>query len=140
MHAQLDLAEVHRGKAAPDGRSASLRLYLEAVRLRARNASSWLRSSGHYARLINRDGVVPLTARFRAEDLAFIAKAREELLCFAELGLRLTDLHRPQAVPVAGEPDDLVAQCRGCGWVWPCPTFRILGDMLSDNPRRKPAR
>ena len=133
-------AQFNQVKATPDGRSAALRLYLEAVRLRARNASSWLCSSGHYARLINREGVVPLTARFRAEDLAFIAKAREELLCFAELGLRLTDLHRPQAVPVAGGPDELVAQCRGCGWVWPCPTFRILGDVLSDHPRRKSAR
>lgn len=129
MHVQDDQAAARRSAqgAASEGRSAALRLYLEAMRLRARRSSSWLHSSGHYARLINRDGVVPLTARFRAEDLAFIAKAREELLFFAELGLRLSDLHQPLDGPVQ--------RCAGCGWRWPCPTFMLLDDVVADSPR-----
>ena len=65
-HPELDL----------DGRADALRQYLRSVRRRAQGAASWLETSGHYARLINRDGVVPVTARFRAEDLAFLAQAR----------------------------------------------------------------
>ena len=38
---------------------------------------------------------IPVTARFSVEDLTFLAKAREELLEFTELGLRLADLHQP---------------------------------------------
>jgi hypothetical protein len=140
MHVQRDqtMAKAAAGwpalqRAARDGRSTALRLYLEAVRTRARTASSWLHSSGHYARLINRDGVVPLTARFRAEDLAFLAKAREELLCFAELGLRLADQHQPlDTWPAGGEPASLVQQCAGCGCRWPCPTFAVLDEVLAD--------
>ena len=72
-----------------------LRQYLEMVQLRARRAASWLESSSHYAHLVNRDGVIPLTVRFGVEDLTFLAKARENLLEFTELGLRLADLHQP---------------------------------------------
>lgn len=118
-------------RPAPDGRAMTLRLYLEAVRLRAGRASSWLHSSGHYARLINREGVVPITARFTAEDLAFLAKAREELLSFAELGLRLADLHQPlDAIGLLGEAPGETQRCRSCMWRWPCPTFRVLHEML----------
>ncbi len=74
-----------------DGRPEALRQYLESVRARAESAASWLETSRHYTQLINRDGVVPVTARFSAVDLAFLARAREELLDFAQLGLRLAD-------------------------------------------------
>src|SRR6266581_3968044 len=62
---------------------------LEAVRRRAQGAASWLQASSHYGRLINRDGVVPVTARFTFDDLAFLGNARGELLSLAEAG------HRP---------------------------------------------
>jgi hypothetical protein len=119
----------------PGGRSVALRQYLESVRLRAQAAASWLETSGHYARLINRDGVVPVTARFSAEDLVFLARAREELLGFAELGLRLADLHQPlEADALASDPPGQVERCRSCMWRWPCPTFRILDELLAGGP------
>ena len=82
----------------PDERAETLRQHLEGLRLRAQAATSWLGSSAQYAQLLNRDGVVPVTARFTADDLAFLANAREELLRFTELGLRLAELHQPQEV------------------------------------------
>jgi hypothetical protein len=115
-----------------DERAEALRRYLESVRLRAEGAASWLETSTHYARLINREGVVPVTARFSAEDLAFLARAREELLDFAELGLRLADLHQPlEAGAIASDPYGQVTRCRSCMWRWPCPTFRILDEVLA---------
>ncbi|HEY7011565.1 MAG TPA: hypothetical protein VH480_02325 [Streptosporangiaceae bacterium] len=117
-----------------------LRQYLEMVQLRARRAASWLESSSHYAHLVNRDGVIPLTVRFGVEDLLFLAKARENLLEFTELGLRLADLHQPlDDGPAAGAapghgPADLDQRCRSCMWRWPCPTFRILDEVLARDP------
>jgi hypothetical protein len=119
-----------------DARAEALRQYLELVRMRAEGAASWLETSGHYARLINREGVIPVTARFSAEDLAFLARAREELLGFAELGLRLADLHQPlEAGAIASDPYGQVQRCRSCMWRWPCPTFRILDEVLADGPQ-----
>jgi hypothetical protein len=116
----------------PGGRAEALRQYLESVRRRAHAAASWLETSRHYAQLINRDGVVPVTARFSGEDLAFLARAREELLGFAELGLRLADLHQPlEADTIASDPPGQVQRCRSCMWRWPCPTFRILDELLA---------
>jgi hypothetical protein len=115
-----------------DGHVEMLRHYLEAVRQRAGGAASWLATSKHYSRLINRDGVVPVTARFSAADLAFLAGAREELLRFADLGLRLAELHQPlEASAVASDPDGQVQRCRSCMWRWPCPTFRTLDEVLA---------
>jgi hypothetical protein len=116
----------------PDQHAETLRRYLEAVRLRAQGAASWLESSDHFARLLNRDGVVPVTARFTADDLAFLAQAREDLLGFAELGLQLAELHQPlEASPVTNDPDSQFQRCRSCMWRWPCPTFRILNGVLA---------
>lgn len=118
-----------------DLRADALRVYLQSVRLRAQSAASWLETSRHYAQLINRDGVVPVTARFSAEDLAFLALAREELLGFAELGLRLADLHQPlEADALASNPPGQIERCRSCMWRWPCPTFRILDELLASDP------
>jgi hypothetical protein len=118
-----------------DGRPEALRQYLESVRARAESAASWLETSRHYTQLINRDGVVPVTARFSAVDLAFLARAREELLDFAQLGLRLADLHQPlEADAVASDPSGQIQRCRSCMWRWPCPTFRILDELLADGP------
>lgn len=116
----------------PDARAEMLRQYLEAVRLRAQGAASWLKSSGHFAQLLNRDGLVPVTARFTAGDLEFLATAREELLRFAELGLRLAELHQPQeASAITSDPANEFQRCRSCMWRWPCPTFRILDEVLA---------
>jgi len=116
----------------PDGRAETLRRYLEAVRLRARGAPSWLESSSDYAKLLNRDGVVPVTARLRAEDLAFLGRVRDELLRFADLGLRLAELHQPLgAGEITRDPPGQPARCRSCMWRWPCPTFRILDEALA---------
>jgi hypothetical protein len=118
-----------------DRRADALRRYLESVRLRAQGAASWLETSRHYAQLINSDGVVPVTARFSVGDLTFLARAREELLGFAELGLRLADLHQPlEADAVASDPPGQIERCRSCMWRWPCPTFRILDELLASGP------
>jgi hypothetical protein len=119
----------------PDERAELLRQYLEAVRRRAQGAASWLDSSSHFAQLLNRDGVVPVTARFTADDLAFLATAREELLGFAELGLRLAELHLPlEGGAISSDPAGQFQRCRSCMWRWPCPTFRILDEVLADSP------
>jgi hypothetical protein len=118
--------------AVPGRHPEMLRLYLEALRQRAEGATSWRGTSKHFAQLLNRDGVVPVTARFTANDLAFLASAREELLRFAELGLRLAELHQPQeASPLTGEPASEFQRCGSCMWRWPCPTFRILDEVLA---------
>jgi hypothetical protein len=109
-----------------------LQQYLEALRQRAEDAASWLSTSKHFAQLLNRDGVVPVTARFTTSDLAFLASAREELLRFAELGLRLAELHQPQeASPLISDPASQFQRCGSCMWRWPCPTFRILYELLA---------
>jgi len=118
----------------PEPGAGRLREHLAAVRLHAEAAASWLETSSHYARLVNRDGVVPVTARFSAHDLAFLAEAREEVLGFAELGLRLIELHQPlDAGGVSSDTSAPVQRCRSCMWRWPCPTFRTLAEIL-DGP------
>jgi hypothetical protein len=114
-----------------DPGTGPLREHLEAVRLHAQHASSWLETSSHFARLVNRDGVVPVTVRFSPHDLAFLAEAREEMLGFAELGLRLIELHQPlDAGEAASDPAASALRCRSCMWRWPCPTFRTLAEVL----------
>ena len=146
MHSQPD--QPHRGggrrvaaawpetphpQPEPDGRAEALRQYLDSVRGRALAAASWLETSSHYAKLVNRDGVVPVTARFSAQDLEFLSRAREELLGFIEVWLRLAHLHQPlEAEAMASDPPGQTQRCRSCMWRWPCPTFRILDELLPD--------
>ncbi len=116
-----------------DERRDALRQYLETVRVRAEGAASWLQTSRHYEQLVNRDGVVPVKARMRAEDLAFLAGAREEVLRFADLGLRLAELHQPlEGSAITSDPAGQFQRCGSCMWRWPCPTFRILDEVLAD--------
>jgi hypothetical protein len=122
-----------------DPERVSLREHLDAVRVRAATASSWLETSVHYARLLNRDGVVPVTARFTRDDIEFLGRAREEVLGFAELGLRLLELHAPlDAGGISTDPASPILRCRSCMWRWPCPTFRMLTDALSHLPPAGP--
>jgi hypothetical protein len=117
-----------------DAQRARIRDDMEALRLRAADASSWLESSGHYARLINQSGVVPVNARLRAGDLTFLAEAREQMLRFADLTVRLIDLHQPlDAGGITSDPSSPILRCRSCMWRWPCPTFSILTEIL-DRP------
>lgn len=125
------------GPAGPpdDPQRVPLREQLDAMRVRAAQASSWLETSVHYARLVNRDGVVPVTAKFTRDDIEFLGRAREEVLGFAELGLRLLELHAPlDAGGISTDPSSPIMRCRSCMWRWPCPTFRMLTDALSHLP------
>lgn len=139
---RADRRRVERGKggerpASPpdDPLRAPLREQLDAMRVRAAQASSWLETSVHYARLVNREGVVPVTAKFTRDDIDFLGRAREEVLGFAELGLRLLELHAPlDAGGISTDPTSPILRCRSCMWRWPCPTFRMLTDALSHLP------
>jgi hypothetical protein len=102
---------------------------------RALAASSWLQSSRHYSQLLNRDGVVPVTARMTVSDLTFLAEAREQILRFSELTVRLIDLHQPlDAGGISTDPACPVRRCRSCMWRWPCPTFSILAEVVGHPP------
>jgi hypothetical protein len=116
-----------------DSRIAGLREHLTELRRRSAGATSWLETSEHYAQLLNSAGVVPVTARFDARDLAFLGRAREDLLGFAELGLRLVDMHRPlDAGGTTSDPANPALRCRSCMWRWPCPTFRLMTEILTE--------
>src|SRR3954453_926643 len=66
---------------------------LETLRARSQKSTSW-RSLTHYlARLMNREGVVPVRARLTREDITFLASARDDMAAFCEMALRLLDLH-----------------------------------------------
>jgi hypothetical protein len=117
-----------------DEQRARIRDDVEGLRLRASVAASWLETSAHYAQLINRAGVVPVTARFSREDLMFLGEAREQMLRFAGLTLRLIDLHQPgDAGGITTLPSSPILRCRSCMWRWPCPTFSIITEIM-DRP------
>jgi hypothetical protein len=124
-----------RSAATPtDEQRARIRDDVEGLRLRASVAASWLETSAHYAQLINRAGVVPVTARFSREDLMFLGEARGQMLRFAELTLRLIDLHQPgDAGGITTLPSSPILRCRSCMWRWPCPTFSIVAEVM-DRP------
>ena len=135
----LDAAK-ERVAPEPDRRAAGLREHLEEIRSRALGAASWLETSQNYAQLLNAEGVVPVTARFDARDLAFLGQARQDLLAFAELGLRLADLHRPlDAGGTTSDPANPALRCRSCMWRWPCPTLRLITEMLTDHGPHQPS-
>ncbi len=80
---------------------------------------------------MNQDGFVPVKARLAREDLLFLAGAREEVIMFAELGVRLLDLHRPQeSGGISSDPASPLRRCRACMSRWPCPTFRAIDETL----------
>ncbi|HWG62692.1 MAG TPA: hypothetical protein VG253_13360 [Streptosporangiaceae bacterium] len=116
-----------------------VRDHMEAMRSRASAASSWLESSRHYARLVNREGVVPVAARFSLDDISFLAEAREQMLRFAELTLRLVDLHQPlDAGGISTDPSSPILRCRSCMWRWPCPTFSVMTEVIGQPPLTGP--
>ncbi len=122
--------------AAADPVAGAARGQFAAMARRADAAASWRESAGHYARLVGADGRVRVSARFRAADLAFLGRAREDVLALAGLGLQLAELHQPLE-PVGAPGEDTHAdgpaggeRCRNCMWRWPCPTFRVIAAVL----------
>lgn len=115
-----------------------LREHLETIQVRTEKASSWRDAAEPLRGLVNREGYVPVSARLAAEDLDFLAEAREELLSFSELGLRLLDLHQPRdAGGISSDPANPILRCRSCMWRWPCPTFRAMAEAFT--PRQREA-
>ncbi|MGP4023162.1 hypothetical protein [Actinomadura sp. 3N407] len=120
----------HGHKADP--RETRLRERLETIRTRSAKSSSWRTSTQYLSRLVNASGFIPVKARLSREDLAFLAGAREEVITFAELGVRLLDLHRPQeAGGITSDPGSPIRRCRACMSRWPCPTFRAIDETLN---------
>lgn len=115
-----------------------LREHLETIQAHTEKASSWRASAEPLRGLLNREGYVRVSARLVGEDLDFLAEAREELLCFSELGIRLLDLHQPRdAGGISSDPANPILRCRSCMWRWPCPTFRAMAEAFT--PRRREA-
>jgi hypothetical protein len=68
---------------------------------------------------------------------AFLAEARAQMLGFAELGLRLIELHQPlDAGAVTSDPSAPILRCRSCMWRWPGPASRTLAEVLDGNRGR----
>lgn len=122
-----------------DPQRRSVRQRLENIRIRGARASSWRETTGPLRSLINREGYVPISAKLTGGDLDFLATAREDLLCLAELGIRLLDLHQPRdAGGITSDTANPILRCRSCMWRWPCPTFRAMYDAFSPESPRTP--
>lgn len=114
-----------------DTQRARVREFLETLRSRSRHAQSWHEQGRFYSALLNNRGYVPITTRLTGEDLAFLTSAREDMIAFTELGLRLVELHQPRdAGGISSDPTSPIQRCRGCMWRWPCPTFRAFTELL----------
>ncbi|QXJ22949.1 hypothetical protein AGRA3207_004032 [Actinomadura graeca] len=114
-----------------DPRETRLRERLETIRARSEKSTSWRSSTRYLSRLVNKQGFVPVRTRLAREDIAFLAGARDEVIAFADLGIRLLELHRPQeAGGITSDPDSPIRRCRACMWRWPCPTFRAIDDAI----------
>jgi hypothetical protein len=119
------------GDRPGDIQRSRLRDRLESIRVRAEKSTSWRSAAQYLGRLINREGFVPIRTRIPQEDLAFLSTAREDMIAFAELGLRLFELHQPQdSGGISSDPDNPIQRCRACMWRWPCPTFRAIDDAV----------
>jgi putative ABC transport system ATP-binding protein len=118
-------------------RGAMLRDYLEEVRRRAHDTAPLAGASGQQQpRQAGQAGLVPAEARPGPDDQALdhqalVELAREDLAGFADLGLRLLDLHqRVDVAATSGDPLAIVPRCLSCMWRWPCPTFLTLAEIL----------
>ncbi|GAA4060578.1 MULTISPECIES: hypothetical protein [Actinomadura] len=118
-------------KAERDPREVRLRERIEAIRARSAKSTSWRSPAQYLSRLVNDTGHVPVKARLSREDLTFLAGARDEVIAFADLAVRLIELHRPQdSGGITSDPDSPIRRCRACMWRWPCPTFRAIDESL----------
>jgi putative ABC transport system ATP-binding protein len=120
-------------------RGAMLRDYLEGVRRRGRGAA---RSDVGQRAGLARPAGPPRAGGASPDEQELIRMAREDLAGFADLGLRLLELH--QRMDLAPGPDspnnapDIVPRCLSCMWRWPCPTFLTLAEILDREPRLGP--
>ncbi|MEU7001528.1 hypothetical protein [Nonomuraea sp. NPDC046570] len=116
-------------KEHDDPQRQQLRERLEAMLIRTQKAASWQDEAGRLRGLMNHEGYVPVRTRLAGEDLDFLEGARDQLLTFTELGLRLLDLHQPRdAGGITSDTAHPILRCRSCMWRWPCPTFRAMTD------------
>ncbi|MFC7383926.1 hypothetical protein [Sphaerisporangium rhizosphaerae] len=116
-----------------------MRERLESILARTEKARAWGAAALPLQSLLNREGYVPIKTRLTVDDLDLLMAAREELLCFAELGLRLLDLHQPRdAGGITSDAAHPILRCRSCMWRWPCPTFRAMSDALESLPPAMP--
>jgi hypothetical protein len=122
------------GDRLDDPRRTRLRERLETIRTRSQKSNSWRSVTHYFSALVNREGVVPVKARLSREDLRFLASARDEVIAFCELGLRLLDLHQPRDGGISSDPRSPVRRCRACMWRWPCPTIRAVEEALDRPP------
>jgi hypothetical protein len=106
-----------------------LREHLESIITCAEKATSWRDAANSLRGLVNPEGYVPIRTRLSSDDLDFLEGAREKLLDFATLGVRLLDLHQPRdAGGITSDAAHPILRCRSCMWRWPCPTFRAMGE------------
>lgn len=114
-----------------DPRRVRLRERLETIRARSEKSSPWHAAGRYLTPLINQEGVVPISARLSRADLVFLTGARDEVIAFADLALRLVELHRPRdAGGISSDPGFPIRRCRACMWRWPCPTFQIIDEAV----------
>ena len=117
-------------------RGAKLRSYLEEVRRRAYGASAWLDARDRQeARHAGSAGLTPAGAD--ADERELLRLARDDLAGFADLGLRLLELHQPMDLGAGtGDPSSSVPRCLTCMWRWPCPTFLTLAEIAENGPEQ----
>lgn len=109
---------------------ARLRARLNAVRQRAERATAWKSVTYYVGRLANKNGYTPVTARLSHDDLTFLTHARDDVLTFAHLGLRLLELHEPRDAGAVSSTARPIRRCRTCMWRWPCPTYKAIREAL----------
>lgn len=120
-----------------DPRQGRLRERLEAIRIRAEKSHPWRSSTQFLARIINQEGFVSVRTKLSRQDLAFIGSARDDVIAFAELGLRLIELHQPRdAGGISSDPHNPIRRCRACMWRWPCPTFQAVSEAVDQTVDR----
>jgi hypothetical protein len=108
-----------------------LRERLESLRAKAVKSTSWRTATQYFGRLVNREGYIPIRTRLSQEDIIFLASAREDMVAFTDLGLRLLELHQPRdGGGISSDPEQQLRRCRACMWRWPCPTFRAIDEAL----------
>lgn len=111
-----------------------LRERLDAVRHRAERATAWKSVTYYVGRLANREGYTSITARLSHDDVTFLTHARDDVLTFANLGLRLLELHEPRDAGAISSTGRTKLRCRTCRWQWPCPTYKAIREALPTDP------
>lgn len=116
----------------PDWQRSRLRDRLEAIRARAEKSTSWRTTTTYLLKLVNHEGHVPIKTKLTREDLVFLAAAREELAAFAEMGLRILEIHQPGkgGGGLTSDPESPLRRCKACMGRWPCHTYRALTDTV----------